>query len=116
MTLNLRGLTCQPMKQADLWASAAASRTALLSEALVVSEGLRLVHTGHSCANPPQQSVRHRQALIEVKEHSGGFVLNDARDVNQAIQIAARIPSARTGSVLSRRSATRARHPHQNSG
>ena len=56
------------------------------------------MHTGHSCANPPQQSVRHRQAFIEVKEHSGGFVLNDARDLNQAIQIAARIPSARTGS------------------
>jgi hypothetical protein len=37
--------------------------------------------------------------FAETKEHLGGFYLIDARDLNEAIQIASRIPSARFGSV-----------------
>ena len=37
--------------------------------------------------------------FAETKEQLGGFYLIDARDLNDAIQIAAKIPSARTGSV-----------------
>jgi hypothetical protein len=35
----------------------------------------------------------------ETKEHLGGFFLIDARDLNEAIQVASRWPSARLGSV-----------------
>ncbi|MBC7561852.1 MAG: hypothetical protein H7305_02945 [Gemmatimonadaceae bacterium] len=77
----------------------AGSRTTSLPKALVVGEGLRPVHTGHNCASPPQQSVRHRRAFIEVKEQFGGFVLIEHRHLNEAIQMAARMSSARTGSV-----------------
>ena len=37
--------------------------------------------------------------FAETKEQLGGFYLIEAKDLNDAIQIAGRIPSARTGSV-----------------
>ncbi len=37
--------------------------------------------------------------FAETKEQLGGFYLVEARDLNEAIQLAAKIPSARTGSV-----------------
>ncbi|MDF3053263.1 MAG: PhnB protein [Geminicoccaceae bacterium] len=36
---------------------------------------------------------------VETKEQLGGFYLIDATDLNEAIQIASRIPSARHGSI-----------------
>ncbi len=37
--------------------------------------------------------------FAETKEHLAGFYLVDARDLNEAIQIAAKIPPAREGSI-----------------
>jgi len=37
--------------------------------------------------------------FAETKEQLGGYYLVDARDLNEAIQIASRIPSARLGSI-----------------
>jgi hypothetical protein len=37
--------------------------------------------------------------FAETKEHLGGFYLIIARDLNEAIQVASRIPSARFGSI-----------------
>ena len=37
--------------------------------------------------------------FAETKEQLGGFYLIEAKDLNDAIQVAARIPSARIGSV-----------------
>jgi hypothetical protein len=37
--------------------------------------------------------------FAETKEHLAGFYLIDARDLNEAIQVAAKIPPAREGSV-----------------
>ncbi|MGH7588867.1 MAG: YciI family protein [Gemmatimonadota bacterium] len=37
--------------------------------------------------------------FAETKEQLGGFYMIEARDLNDAIQVAARIPSSRTGSV-----------------
>jgi hypothetical protein len=37
--------------------------------------------------------------FVETKEQLGGFYLIDAKDLNDAIQVAAKIPSARFGSV-----------------
>ena len=37
--------------------------------------------------------------FAETKEQLGGFYMIEARDLNEAIQIAARIPGARNGSV-----------------
>lgn len=52
-------------------------------------------------------TVRVRQGVVsttdgpfaETKEQLGGFYLVDAVDLNEAIQIASRIPSARIGSI-----------------
>ena len=37
--------------------------------------------------------------FVETKEQLGGFVLIEARDLNEAIQLAARIPPAAVGSI-----------------
>ena len=37
--------------------------------------------------------------FAETKEQLGGFYMIDAKDLNEAIQIASRIPSAKTGSI-----------------
>jgi hypothetical protein len=37
--------------------------------------------------------------FAETKEQLGGFYLIEAKDLNEALQIAGRIPSARTGSI-----------------
>ena len=37
--------------------------------------------------------------FAETKEQLGGFYMVEAKDLNDAIQIAARIPGARTGSI-----------------
>jgi hypothetical protein len=37
--------------------------------------------------------------FAETKEQLGGYFLVEARDLNEAIQIAARIPGARIGSI-----------------
>jgi hypothetical protein len=52
--------------------------------------------------------VRVRQGKVgttdgpfaETKEQLGGYYLLKARDLNEAIQLAARIPGARSGSVI----------------
>jgi hypothetical protein len=75
------------------------------------TESLRT--SGHFVAanrlQPPQTAVtvRVRQGHVsatdgpyaETKEQLGGYYIIEARDLNQAIQIAARIPGARYGSV-----------------
>jgi hypothetical protein len=37
--------------------------------------------------------------LAETKEQIGGFFLINARDLNEAIQVASRFPSARLGAI-----------------
>ena len=37
--------------------------------------------------------------FAETKEQLGGYYLINARDLNEAIQVAAKIPSAKTGSI-----------------
>ena len=72
-----------------------------------------LIKNGHSIAaealQPVQTAVTVRMRngklsttdgpFAETKEQLGGFYLIEAADLNEAIQIAARIPSARLGSI-----------------
>jgi hypothetical protein len=37
--------------------------------------------------------------FVETKEQLGGYYLIEAKDLNDAIQVASRIPSARSGSI-----------------
>jgi hypothetical protein len=84
---------------------------AFMGEYHAFTEGIR--KSGHYVAGealkPVQTAttVRVRNGKLsttdgpfaETKEQLGGFYMIDARDLNDAIQIAGRIPSARTGSV-----------------
>ena len=66
---------------------------------LVAAEALQPIDTAATVR------VRNGQASItdgpfaETKEHLAGFYLIEARDLNEALQIAAKIPPAREGSV-----------------
>jgi hypothetical protein len=48
--------------------------------------------------------------FAETKEHLGGFLLIEARDLNEAIQIAAKVPMARLSSIEVRPIMTFPRH------
>ena len=78
----------------------------------------RVRKNGHYIAAEALQPVRTATTLrvrngklsttdgpfAETKEQLGGFYLVDARDLNEAIQVASRIPPARLGSIESGRS------------
>jgi hypothetical protein len=83
----------------------------VVGECLAANEELR--RSGHVLASEALQpvctatTVRVRNGRLaatdgpfaETKEQLGGFYLIEARDLNDAIQVAARIPSARRGCV-----------------
>ena len=80
-------------------------------ECLACVEGLRA--SGHAVAAEALQPVHTATTLrlrngklsitdgpyAETKEQLAGFYLIEARDLNEAIQIAAKIPPVRTGSI-----------------
>ena len=84
---------------------------AFMGEYMTFTEGIR--KAGNYVAGEALQpvktasTVRVRNGTVsttdgpfaETKEQLGGFYLIDARDLNEAIQIASRIPSARIGCV-----------------
>ena len=80
-------------------------------ECVAFDEGIRT--SGHCIASEALQSVQTATTVrvrngrttvtdgpfAETKEQLAGFYLIEARDLNEAIQIASRIPPARAGSV-----------------
>ena len=72
-----------------------------------------LKRSGHHVASAPLESVKSATTVrvrngrlsttdgpfTETKETLGGFFMIEARDLNEAIQVAARWPSARFGSI-----------------
>jgi hypothetical protein len=92
---------------------------AFMAEYRAFTESIR--KSGHWVAGHQLQpvstatTVRRRNGSLsttdgpfaETKEQLGGFYLIDARDLSEALQIASRIPSTRTGSVEVRPLVTR---------
>jgi hypothetical protein len=86
-------------------------RQALVDEALDYDEVLR--RSGHYIASDALQAVqtattvrvRNGKAFTtdgpfaETKEQLGGFILIEAKDLDDAIQVASKIPPARLGSI-----------------
>ena len=84
---------------------------AFMGEYFAFTDGIK--QSGHYIAGDALQpvstatSVRVRNGKLsttdgpfaETKEQLGGYYLINARDLNEAIQIAAKIPSARIGTV-----------------
>jgi hypothetical protein len=88
-----------------------AERDALYAEAYAYYD--ELVSRGYALAGDALQSVEAATTLrsrreklsitdgpyVETKEQLGGFILIEARDLNEAIRLASRIPPARLGGV-----------------
>lgn len=84
---------------------------AFMGEYVAFTDGIRKSghYLGGEALQPVQTAttvrVRNGKAsatdgpFAETKEQLGGYYLIDARDLNDAIQVASRIPSARLGSV-----------------
>ena len=84
---------------------------AFMGEYFAFTEGIR--QSGHYVAGEALQpvasatTIRIRNGKVsttdgpfaETKEQLGGFYLVEARDLNDAMQIASRIPSAKLGSI-----------------
>lgn len=97
---------------------------ALVGEALAYDEELR--QSGHYLASDALEgintatTIRVRDGRVsvtdgpcgETRERLGGFLLIEARDLNEAIRVATKIPSARVGSVEVRS----VREGHANNG
>jgi len=83
----------------------------LMSEYMSFTEAIK--KSGHYLGGNPLQpvqtatTVRVRNGKVsatdgpfaETKEQLGGYYLVEARDLNDAVQVASRIPGARSGSV-----------------
>jgi hypothetical protein len=86
-------------------------RDALYEEAYAYYD--ELVRNGHGISGDALQSVKTAKTVrvqkgktsitdgpyVETKEQLGGFILLDARDLDEAIQLASNIPPARLGGV-----------------
>jgi hypothetical protein len=97
--------------EARLAALPAAEQRELIEDVLAYREELR--ERGHYIASAPLEPaassttlrVRGGQLSItdgpyaETKEQLGGFYLIEARDLNDAIRLAARMPPARVGTI-----------------
>jgi hypothetical protein len=66
---------------------------------MVAGEALHPVHTATTLRIRSGKLSATDGPFAETKEQLGGFYLIEAKDLNEAIQVASRIPSARTGSV-----------------
>lgn len=65
----------------------------------IAAEALQPVHTATTVRVRNGQVTITDGPFAETKEQLAGFYLIDARDLNEAIQLAAKIPPARVGSI-----------------
>jgi hypothetical protein len=65
----------------------------------IASEALQSVQTATTVRVRNGRTTVTDGPFAETKEQLAGFYLIDARDLNEAIQVASRIPPARVGSV-----------------
>jgi hypothetical protein len=66
---------------------------------LVAGEALHPTHTATTVRVRGGRLSTTDGPFAETKEQLGGFYLVEARDLNEAIQIASRIPAARSGAI-----------------
>ena len=65
----------------------------------IAGEALQRVETATTLRNRNGKLSTTDGPFAETREQLGGFYMIDAKDLNEALQIAARIPSVRTGSI-----------------
>ena len=65
----------------------------------IIAEALRPVSTAKTVRVRRGKASSTDGPFAETKEHLGGFILIDAADMNEALEIAAGIPLAKFGSI-----------------
>jgi hypothetical protein len=65
----------------------------------IAAERLQRTHTATTIRSRNGKISTTDGPFAETKEQLGGFYLIDARDLNEAIQVASRIPGTRWGSI-----------------
>ena len=98
-------------KESDIEKMSKSESEAFMGEYFAFTEGIKKSghYLGGEALQPIQTAttVRVRNGKVsttdgpfaETKEQLGGFYMIEARDLNDAIQVASKIPSARLGSV-----------------
>ena len=98
-------------EEAKMGSMSKSDADAFMGEYFAFTEGVKASgqYLGGNALQPVQTAttVRVRNGKMsttdgpfaETKEQLGGYYLIEARDLNDALQVAAKIPSARTGSV-----------------
>lgn len=66
---------------------------------LVHADALAEPHTAVTVRSRKGKVTTHDGPFAETKEHLGGFILIEARDLNEAVEIASRTPMAEMGSI-----------------
>ena len=66
---------------------------------LILAQGLKPTHTATTVRVKDGKTLTTDGPFAETKEQLASFFLVEASDLNQAIQIASKIPSARVGSI-----------------
>jgi hypothetical protein len=96
---------CLVYYELDALSSSTTSCARLLSDVLrksghyVASSALQRVQTATTIRAENGKLSTTDGPFAETKEQLGGFVLIEARDLNDALQVAARIPPGRLGSI-----------------
>ncbi len=96
-----KSLTAMPRSEWDALVGDTMSYLALLrtSGHYLASEALDSVETATTVRVRNGRVSTTDGPFAETKEQLGGYYLVEARDLNDAIQVAAKIPSARMGSI-----------------
>ena len=89
----------QPEVDALIDETLATNQALAESGQLVLAEALEQVGAATTVRVRNRRLSATDGPFAETREQLGGFVLIEARDLNEAIQIAGRLPSARLGSV-----------------
>lgn len=79
--------------------TAASNEELRASGQLVLGEALEHVHAAMTVRMRDGKLSATTGPFAETVEQLGGFVLIEARDLNEAVRIAGRIPSVRVGSI-----------------
>ena len=91
---------CRRPKPTPSWGSISPSPRASRSRGHYLGgEALKPVHTATTVRVRNGKMSTTDGPFAETKEQLGGYYLIEARDLNDAIQVASKIPSARIGSV-----------------
>ena len=94
----------EPEKMEKLSAAEGATlnRDSIAYDETLRRSGITLRPTAAACdhrqnaAHPQGQAVGHGRSFAETKEQLGGFILIEARDMDEAVELASKIPMANT--------------------